>query len=170
MWYAKFSLCKISLFLTSRAVSHLLPTCLFAKHANATKPYASDLALLIIPSSSCSKWTASQAFRDTPDVLYLVIFTNHPHRWKPLPPESAQELPLEGAQLFFFYPHYTPAVAHVHCIKAEQRTLKCFCTCTHLTTSRKAKKLVRDARHRSAQGAWKGTSVQGAKHKQGLFH
>lgn len=69
MWYAKFSLFKIPLFITSRVVSHLLPRCLFAKHANATKPDANVLDLLIIPSSSCSKRTASRAFRGTLDIF-----------------------------------------------------------------------------------------------------
>lgn len=67
MLYAKFSLLKYSSLQVE--LSHLLPRRLFAKHANATKPYANVLDLLIIPRSSCNKWTASQAFRDIPDIF-----------------------------------------------------------------------------------------------------
>lgn len=63
-----FTFCNTALYYKKSFVSSSAKTS-FAKHANATRPHANVLDLLIIPSSSCSKQRASQAFRDTPDIF-----------------------------------------------------------------------------------------------------
>lgn len=113
MWYAKFLLFKILFFIISRVLSHLLPRSLFANHANATKPYANVLDLLIIPCSSCSKRTTSQAFRDAPDI-FLSGHLHQPFTLLEAPTTwpSTAAAPGRGSA-FFTSADSTPAVAHV---------------------------------------------------------
>lgn len=79
-------------------------------------------------------------------------------------------MPLEQGQLFWPWLNscnssYT--LPRGLCLRLSKGLAqKCFCTCTHPTTSKKARKLVIDARYNLAQGDWKDTSVQGGKHKQ----
>jgi len=138
-------------------VSHLLPRCLFAKHINSTKPYASVSDLLIIPSSSCSKKTAAHTFRGTQSFLYLHIFTNINIAGSLYHLSQHHSCPWKQLSFFFILPKllqpiHTPTGL---CLRLSRAlTPQWFYTFTHLTAA-KARNLVRDAKHCTTQAACK---------------